>query len=281
MGQDSHRFGMVMTMHGMALVETDVEISELPFTTFERFTSAQLGNMRLHQAAATNTDANVSTHKGCMTHLRRLQSIHDDLTAMRHPDHTDHSKARAQIKLMYFALLRLMDNAKVETAMLVENWKQQATGGAPLHPAQGPRGKDYISGPKVEGYILRYMQESTIIFLMMAVARRQQLNRALEADVSARRQRLTQAIEEDAARLEQITGSRAEDWRPLRGRLRRRTGTVNELADIAAELAAMLARQQEQQPPPARAAQEEEMTTGRMTANAGHGERAARQPDTE
>ena len=72
MDQDSHRFGMTITMDGMALVETDAEISELPYTTFERLTPAQLGNVRLHQAAATNTDANVSTAKGCMDHLRRF-----------------------------------------------------------------------------------------------------------------------------------------------------------------------------------------------------------------
>ena len=269
MDQDSHRFGMTITMDGMALVETDAEISELPYTTFERLTPAQLGNVRLHQAAATNTDANVSTARGCMDHLRRLQYIHDDLTERRREDSTDHAKARAQIKLMYFALLRLMDEAKVETAMLIDNRKQQEAGGEPLYPAQAFRSRNHISVSKVEGYLLSYIQHSTVIFLLMAVARRHQLNRALEVDVTDSQRRLPEDNKEDTTKVEQINGARADDWRPLGNRLLVQTGDAfgvryvpaaiaalrarpghghpNDVADIAAEFAAILARHQRRQ----------------------------------
>ena len=136
-----------MLMDGMAMVDNDPEIQRMPFTTFERVKESQLGSVGLHQAAATNTDANVNTAKGCVTHLRRLQGIYNALEEMHPDDASDHVKSRAQIELMYFALLRLLDATKVDTAALIANWQQQAIGGAPLHPAHGPRGREYFILP--------------------------------------------------------------------------------------------------------------------------------------
>ena len=63
-----------------------------------------------------------------------------------------------------------MDSAKAETAMLVENWKIRTEGGQPINPAYEERRRDFITIPKVEGYLICYIQKATIILMLMAVA---------------------------------------------------------------------------------------------------------------
>ena len=251
MDQDSHRFGMVMLMDGMALVEHEgQDYSRMQFTTFERVHESQLGDIRLHQAAATHTDANVNTNKGCLNHLRRLQGIYNALANMHTDDANDLAKTRAKIKLMYFALLRLLDETKVRTTVLLEQWKEAQLRGIGVEQWQEEtqrEGREYPTPPRVEDYVLRYTHRAMVIFLRMAVLRQQQIIRMMTLEQERDRVRFAGNIAEDITQLEDLTGTSAEDWRPIGGRFLPRHGALShimtpDLAEVAAELMNMRAR---------------------------------------
>jgi len=221
MDQDSHRFGMLMLMDGMALVEHEGQAySRMQFTTFERVHKSQLGDIRLHQAAATHTDANVNTHKGCLNHLRRLQGIYNALANMHPDDANDLCKTRAKIKLMYFALLRLLDETKVRTAVLLEQWKEAQLRGIGVEQWQEetqPEGWEDLTLPQVEDYLLKYTHRAMVIFLRMAVLRQQQIIRILTLEQERDRAKFAGNIAEDITHLENLTRTSADDWRPIGG----------------------------------------------------------------
>ena len=245
MDQDSHRLGMMMLMDGMALVEDSPEFIHMPFTTFERIQESQLGQVRIHQAAATNTDANVHTADGCTMHHRRLQGIHDSLVELHPDDMCNQVRSRARIKLMYFALLRLLDSTKQQAAFDIDAWQRQKTSqrndprcqthSEDTSPAAMiSRSASQVDKPslsQVELFVMAYMHKAADTLLRMAVLRQQQILRAIT---------LTQ--EEACASRHRIRGY-VEDLRSFGGQLYGRFHRdVDALAEMENELLVLRAR---------------------------------------
>jgi len=253
MDQDSHRLGMMMLMDGMALVEDSPEFIHMPFTTFERIQEYQLGQVRIHQAAATNTDANVHTAEGCTMHHRRLQGIHDSLVELHPDDMCNQVSSRARIKLMYFALLRLLDSTKQQAAIDIDAWQKQKTTPrsdpscltyiedtlpADMLPSRSSSHVDKLSLSQVELFVMAYMHKAADILLRMAVLRQQQILRAIN---------LTQ--EETCASRNRIRGY-VEDLRSFGGQLySRHHRDVDALAEMENELLVLRARYSTPHPP--------------------------------
>ena len=228
MNQDTHRFGMVMLMDGMSLIVTSREAEVMSFFTFELIHEEQLGKVRLHQAAATHTDANVHNEAECIMHLRRLKAVSNALEVEDEgvdtsEDHASQSRDRARIKLMYFAMLRHLDDTKLDTAKMQQRFLDEMNKcGSADYSEHQPR----LPLTRMEHHLIRFTQQSIGIFLRMAVRRRRSVIRHLTIvknsaeggadtdEVNAQLMAAAGSIPQEEMR-ETAMRVRAIDWQPL------------------------------------------------------------------